>query len=446
MTYDHRLRPQALWMEKSVFLVYKGGCPPNAGENVPAYPFVISFDLVSRTFSAPIRLSSKPSTDQHHCPIIWADTDGYLHVLHGCHKTPGTHLRCKVKRSIGMSAADWEVMPQVRSSASYPTVYNVSDNRQVVYLRTGEHRSSWSYRLTADNGRTWTSPPTDVEDLNMGGDNPIATREPMADERTSYHSCLPSPDGTALHVAFCWYDDNKQNLPEKFWNPRYKTKVNLGLKYNLYYVRIDLKTHEVKNFAGKTVKTPISFDTANADCLIWDTEWRGTGVPPDIMLDENNNPAFLHVLTEDSPDKLQYYYVRYVKDRWVQTPIVPSSHEWNSGHLRRDADGTLHAYLIAGKQPLDTGKDGFMDRHGGAGIEEWVSLDVGSTWTFTRDLTPDAAKYPDWKFNNVQPIKDSFGKPLEGAYLFYGWKDPKECSAQAFLIIQRGKEAHHGNQ
>jgi hypothetical protein len=42
-------------------------------------------------FSEPVRIGPK-STDHHYSPIIWADEEDFLHVLYGCHLTPGTHL------------------------------------------------------------------------------------------------------------------------------------------------------------------------------------------------------------------------------------------------------------------------------------------------------------------------------------------------------------------
>jgi hypothetical protein len=435
MIYDRRQRPQALYMAERVFMVFNGGAPPDATERASTYPFAISFDPKARTFSSPIKLGKKASKDQHYCPIIWADNDGFVHVLFGCHKTPGVHLVSRKRASIGGSDRDWSVAPEVRHSLSYPTVYHISGNRQVIYFRTGEHRSSWSYLVSDDEGRSWKGPERDVVDLNLGGDSPVATREPMANELSSYQTCLPSRDGKFLHVAFCYYDDNKRKDPEKFWNPRYGTKRDLGLKFNLYYVRIDLRTHEVTNFAGKAVKTPIGFDSANADCMIWDTEWRGAGIPPDIMIDENGNPAFLHVLSEDTPDSLNYYYVRFVGRRWVQTVIAPANDEWNSCHLRRDASGALHAHLIVGDRRHLGEEVGKMDSRGGGHIEEWVSTDKGNTWKRARDLTPRGPEYAGWKFNNIQPIRDPQGNVQEGMYLFYGWKDAKLCRGTAFLIV-----------
>ncbi len=40
----------------------------------------------------------------------------YLHVLYGCHSSPGTHLVSRKPASIGSSLDDWEVGPQIAPS------------------------------------------------------------------------------------------------------------------------------------------------------------------------------------------------------------------------------------------------------------------------------------------------------------------------------------------
>jgi hypothetical protein len=435
MIYDRRQRPQAVFINDKVEIVYNGGASQAAENKNRTYPFAITFDPKTALFSSPVQLGDKGSGDHHHCPIIWADNNDYLHVLSGNHSTAGTHLISKQKADIGNSAEDWSIAPQVRHSLSYPTVYNIYDNKKLIYFRTGEHRSAWTYLISSDEGRTWVGPKNNVVDLNTGGETQTENNKPGIEEWSSYQTCLPSDDGKFLHVVFAYYDDNKRKVPEKFYNPRYQTKKNLNIKYNLYYVKINLQTHETQNFAGETVKNPIDMDKANAKCKIWDTDWRGAGVPPDIIIDENDNPAFLHVLSEDTPEEFNYHYVRYVDNEWKQTAIAPSNHKWNSNYLKLDGKGVLHAYLIVGKR-RNNPKEGNMDRYGGGSIEEWCSYDKGNTWLRIRDLTPKDAEFACWKYNNIQPIKDSKGNAKEGMLLFYGWKDPEACTAKAFLLHQ----------
>jgi arylsulfatase A-like enzyme len=422
MLYDARQRPQSVLLHGRLFIVYNGDAEPTKNDKGSAYPMLISYDLASRAFSSPVRLGKESSTDHHYSPIIWADKDDYLHVLFGCHKTPGTHLTSRQPVEKGTADIGWKEAPQIAPKLSYPTVYRIHGDKELIYYRTDGHTSSWTYRISDDNGKTWRGPDNDVTDLDSRGRL----------DWSSYQTKLPSKDGKYLHVVYTDYDDNKNSPdPQRFFNPRYNKLASNEWKYNLSYVKINLNTHEVSNANGRILNTPIDIDYSKTHCEIWDTQWRGAGVPPAVAIDENDNPAFLHVLSEGSLSEHQYYYVRRVNNEWKHTPITYSSHQWNSCHLSRDADDMLHAYVIAGEGYLE---GGYMDRHGGGRIEEWVSSDKGNHWTKRREVSPNSKQYAGWRFNNVQPVVRPDGSTVDGMLLYYGWKDENDPKATAFLL------------
>ena len=422
MLYDARQRPQSVLLNERLFIVYNGDAAPTANGKGSAFPMLISYDPQDRSWSRPVRLGSDSSSDHHDSPIIWADEDDYLHVLYGCHKTPGTHLVTKHPVKSGAAEVSWHDAPQIAPKLSYPTVFRISGDRELIHYRTDGHTSSWTYRISDDNGRTWIGPDNDVTDLDSKGRL----------DWSSYQTKLPSKDGRYLHVVYTDYDDNK-NSPDdrRFYNPRYDRLASNEWKYNLSYLKIDLTTHVVRNAAGDVVRTPIDIDYSKEQCEIWDTQWRGAGVPPAVAVDENGNPEFLHVLSEDSLSEHRYYYVRRVDGEWKQTPITHSNHQWNSCYLARGSDSSLHAYVVVGERYLE---GGYMDRHGGGRIEEWISRDRGNSWRKRRDVSPSSGQYAGWRFNNVQPVVHPDGSSVDGMLLYYGWKDENTPDAAAFLL------------
>lgn len=429
MLYDCRQRPQSVLLNDRLYIVFNGDAQPTKNDKGTAYPMMITYDPQDRSFSRPVRLGIKNSSDHHYSPIIWADEDDYLHILFGCHKTPGTHLISE-RPVKGNPEITWQQAPQIAPKLSYPTVFRIQDNKELIYYRTDGHTSSWTYRISKDNGKTWTGPENDVTDLDSMGRL----------DWSSYQTKLPSKDGKSLHVVYTDYDDNKVSPdPQRFFNPRYDGPASNEWKYNLSYVKIDLESGVVRNTVGDILKTPIDIDYSKANCEIWNTQWRGAGIPPVISLDENDEPTFLHVLSEDSLAEHRYYYVRRVDGRWKQTPITNSNHQWNSGYLARDNNGILHAYVVVGEVYLE---GGYMDRHGGGRIEEWTSRDKGNSWKKSRDMTANLPNYLGWKFNNVQPVVRPDGSIVEGMLLFYGWKDQNAPDAKAFLLHE---EIGHGS-
>jgi hypothetical protein len=384
-------------------------------------PMIISYDPAGRSFSQAAPLG--PADDDHHyAPVIWSDTDGYIHVLYGCHKTPGTHLVSKRPGAIGRNRAEWDVGPQIAPGISYPTFHRVLHDKVLMYYRNAGHIGSWTYRISGDNGKTWAGPGRDVIDLDSKG----------RFEWSSYQTCLPGPDGRYLHVAFVAYDDNRQDETERYYNPRYNTTVGDGWKYNLYYVQIDLETGVVSNYKGVALQTPVDLDQANEMCRIWDTEWRATGLPPGIALDEKGQPVFLHVLSGETTRKLQYHFMRLVEGAWVHSVVAPANHHWNCGHIRSLGGSKYQAFLVTGDEYPDAG--GYMDKHGGGRIEQWATEDGGATWQMVRDLTPPQPEYAGWKFNNIQPVVTPAGTEVPNMLLFYGWKDGNTADARGFLL------------
>lgn len=421
MVYDRRQGPAAILLQDKVHIVFNGGTEISKKAKPMARPMAITYDLQRRTFSDAFPLGPG-STDHHDGPVIWTDPQQHFHILFGCHKSPGTHLISRSPSSLGESANDWQTGLKIAPSISYPSFHKISRQRQLVYYRTAGHISSWTYGITSDSGKTWEGPPQVVTDLDSKGRL----------DWSSYHTVLPGSDGKFLHVAFTAYDDNRSKEEKRFYNPRYQHHVSNEWKYNLYYLKIDLTSHTVFNAAGIPLQTPIDIEQADSTCRIWDTEWRGAGIPPDIVLDEAGEPSFLHVLSGETTQAHTYYYVHQVAGEWQQTPIITSNHQWNSSHIQRDSTGKLHAWLIRGEGYFES--DRYLDKHGGGRIEEWISDDQGNTWQYLSNPSPNPSTYPGWKYNNIQPVIRPDGSIVPGMILFYGWGPGAQTQTRGFLI------------
>ena len=434
MLYDARQRPQAVYLNDKLHIVFNAGGLPGDQPKAKTKSMAVTYDPLTRDFSKIVAFDVE-SRDHHDGPVIWADREQRLHVLYDWHNTLGQHVISNQPGSIGSSFKDWIAAPVPAQEMAYPWMCRIYDDQQLVFYRTSGHYSSWTYRTTGDNGQTWEGPENDVLNLDIHGG--------METDWSIYTAKAVSRDGNTLHVGFIAYDDYKrprsvQELASgrldkrRQQNPLYDNR-RVNYKYNLYYVKVDLQTHRVMNYEGKVLQTPIDLSTANSKCRIWDTKWRGSGIVPSMMVGEQDQVSFLHNLSNNRHEEsLEYHYMRFEHGEWKHNRITDSNHEWNSGHLAKSADGVLHAYVITGEGYFDSKH--YMDKHGGGNIEEWTSADNGNTWNKARDLTPDRSKYPGWKFNNVQPVTRPDGSCVEGMLLFYGWKDRRPPGAQAFLL------------
>ena len=403
MLYDNRQYPQAVAWKDQLHLVWR---------EEKGTPFVASYDLNSRRFTDPVDLLSgykseldpkRVLNDHHYAPVIWTDNEGHLHVLYGCHRTPGVHL---ISKRPGDSS-EWRRGLDIAESISYPKMHRIYDGKTLMYSRYSGHLGFWQYHISNDGGHTWEN---GRELINL-------TRAPQdgahAAYAGSYNTTAVSADGKRLHVAFIW------KVEDPVFNTRYQAYLNdHAQRYNLYYLYVDLPSGEAFNIDGEPLELPLRKSTADKQCLVWDTEERVAAVGPSICLDAEDQPHFTLPISEESSLQSRFYFVSRDGDSWMKSPIVETLHPFNASHLERESDGTFHVHLIAGSgEPVV--EEG-MDEYGfGHRVERWTSEDEGRTWAKTRDITP----VPGHRYQNVKFASDNLEGPLDDVLIFYGWKD-----------------------
>ena len=405
MLYDNRMYPQALEHEGQVFMVWRAKS---------GLPHIRSYDRKSGGFSEPFSLvesmddpldAPKYKRDHHYAPILWNDSSGYLHVLFGCHIiSGGVHLVSKQPWSI----AGWRQGPAIAPSISYPKAHRLGDSENLLYFRHQGHLGYWTYRISGDDGETWTGPETPPINLSL---------EPYdgahAEHAGSYHTTRVSSDGRSLHIAFIW------KVEKPLFNSRYEGQLSDHThRYNLYYLKVDLLTGKAHTYEGDELETPVRKGVADRQCLIWNTDERVAAAGPSIYLDEYDDPYFLLPVSAKTPYRSTFYFVRRGKDRWVRTAFSGTSHPFNSSHLDRADDGSFRAVLVIGEGESHSEDD--MDSYGwGTRIEEWVSDPSGENWKFARNLSAE----PGTKYQNIQFVSRASGERAKDLLLFYGWRE-----------------------
>lgn len=131
MLYDLRQRPQAVYLHEKVYIVFNAGAEAGTSPKTKTGPMAVTYDPRTRTFSDVVTLGGG-SSDHHDGPVIWADTNDHLHVLYGCHRTPGTHLVSRQPGTIGHDRDAWNEAPQIAPGISYPTFHRIYDGKQLV--------------------------------------------------------------------------------------------------------------------------------------------------------------------------------------------------------------------------------------------------------------------------------------------------------------------------
>lgn len=416
MLYDNRMYPQAVESLDTLYMVWRGD---------RGLPWIRTYDLSSRQFSEPRMLldgtgieidSRRFERDQHYAPVVWAESDGRIHVAFGFHRTPGFHLATVKPGDI----LQWEQLTAISESISYPQVHRIAGGRTLVYFRESGHLGFWTYRTSGDGGQTWQAPPAPVVDMDAP-----PHRSAMASHAGSYQTTKVSSDGRTLHIAFVW------KVEEPVRSERYGGVLHdYTRRHNLYYVRADLETGNVFNVHGKELSRPVNFETAQRDCLVWDSEGGSSSVGPSIVIGDTGEPYFLLPVSGATPYISTFHFVRFVDGQWLRTPLASTGHPFNSTHLVRNQDGSFRAFLVAGDG--EATEDGEMNRYGwGDRVEEWVSGAAGAEWRRSRDLTPHAGL----RYQSVKWVRGQRNRILDDLLLFYAWEG--NGKAHAYLLDER---------
>ena len=416
MLYDNRMYPQAVESGGHVYIVWRGS---------GGLPWIRAYDLGSRSFSEPRMLldgldveidAERFRRDQHYAPVVWAESDGRLHVAFGFHRTPGYHLASSRPGDIGR----WELLPAISHSVSYPQVHRIAGGRTLVYFRESGHLGFWTYRVSADGGRTWQGPGSPVIDMDAP-----PHRSPLASHAGSYQTTQVSADGRSLHIAFVW------KVEEPVRSSRYGGVMHdYTRRHNLYYVRLDLETGKVFSAQGKELPRPVDFGAAQADCLVWDTEGGSASVGPSIALGARGEPHLLLPVSDETPYKSTFHFIRMAGEGWESVPLAETGHPFNSTHLLRRPDGSFRAFLIAGDG--EANEPGEMNRYGwGDRVEEWTSDAGGARWRRVRSLVPEEGL----RYQSVKFVRGERGGMLDDLLLFYAWKG--DGRGRAYLLDER---------
>ncbi|MDA0347872.1 MAG: BNR-4 repeat-containing protein [Verrucomicrobia bacterium] len=420
MFYDNRMYPQAVVVDETMFAVWRGA---------DGHPFVISYDLKKREFSKSLNLMvgyedeadlRHYERDHHLAPVIWSDSDNYLHVLHGCHRTKGMHL---ISAKPG-SAERWVRGPDISESISYPKVHRIYNDQILIYSRLSGHLGYWWYHISGDGGRTWDELPKPA--INLSGEPQDGK---WASFSGSYNTTAVSADGKRLHIAFIW------KVEDPVFNTRYNEILHDHTqRYNLYYLYVDLPSGKAYNIQGEEVELPVRKKTADEKLLVWDTDERPAVAGPSISLDKDDKPHFLlPVSDEDDILRSHFYFVSHEQNEWRTVQITKTLHPFNSSYLEQAEDGVYHATMItgSGEKVIEEG----MDEYGyGLGIEHWTSADDGASWEKEKDLSPVRGMH----YQNIQYISNAMKEPMKNMLLFYGW-DGRENPGEAFLWDGRDK-------
>lgn len=289
--------------------------------------------------------------DPHDNPTIQIDRDGYLWVF-----VSGRSNKREGYRYRSVNPYDITAFREIsHDTMAYPQVmYHPDRGFFLFYTRyDGVRQLFWR---TSPDGVTW-SDYSQLASIKEG------------DETKSGHYQISNMHGTKLCTAFNRHING-----------------NVDTRTNIYYVQSEDWGATWTTASGQAVQVPVTERYSNA--LLMDSQSQGKNCYiKDLNFDGDGRPVILYLISDNhltgpAGGVREWFTLHWNGSDWEQTKVTESTHCYDSGSIWIDTDAEGETWTIL----APTG-DGPQYWGAGGEVEEFVSTDLGKTWTKTRDLT-----------------------------------------------------------
>ncbi len=326
------------------FFVYggtKGVDAPNALLIMISY-----YDHATRQLARPVIIQEKGTSDAHHNPVLSIDNHGHLWVFASAH---GGKDGMIWKSTRPYSIDEFERVLQKEFTYPQP---NFVPGQGFVFLFTKYTKGRELYVNSSSDGYHWGE---DKKIAGFGG-----------------HYQITEQTGTRQGTAFNWHPP----------------VGGLNARTNLYYMETRDFGETWTTAAGEILPIPLTSPVNPA--LVHDYQAEGLLVyVKDIIFDPQGYPVILYVVSkgfESGPqnDPRWFTIAHWQGDRWKIKPVARTDHNYDTGSLWIDPDGSWKALIPSapGPQAYCTGGE----------LVLWSSADQGETWKAVRQLTRNSPR------------------------------------------------------
>lgn len=345
-TYCGKHRHLAIYSPEvnKTFFVYGG--TKGLDEPNPLLIMISYYDHEKNMLSRPVVIQEKGTADAHHNPVMDIDPQGHLWVFASAHGgKDGFIWRSTEPYSIN----EFEMVMQ--KEFTYPQPRYVPE-QGFLFLFTKYTAGREMYVNSSSNGYNWGQ---DKKIAGFGG-----------------HYQISEQSGKKHGTAFNWHP------PEG----------GLNARTNLYYMETNDMGITWTTVDGKVLETPL--DSPQNPALAYDFQSEGWLVYlKDIIYDPNDNPVIMVALSkgyESGPANgpRVFTILHWLGDRWKVKKVAETDHNYDTGSLWIEDDGTWKAIVPSapGPQAYCTGGE----------VELWQSQDQGETWQKARVMTHNSPR------------------------------------------------------
>ncbi len=344
--------------------------------------YIVSWDSTTDEWDGPYRIGiSTIGADAHGAPALFVDDTGRIHALFGAHNSPLKHSQTRLPGSI----RSWEALADVAPQATYPQISRMSDGRMVLFNRSS--LANWVIRESEPDETTFGS-----EQIVLAGESDAwwYANSRLIDDK--------------LLVAFARVDP-------------YEYRTGDFSRHDIFFAQ-RLPDGTWTNAAGAPLETPLTRESAEASCVVFDS---GYGLTNEVTggADTSGTPCAMYVTGRTSgADRFTWKFDRWDGTQWRSAEVTTTDHHFDSGSFRSLGPGRFEAVLVAGSSNANLSPAGDMRGRGGT-IYRFTSEDSGATWSVADDSVSPTE--PGSYFSN--PVFVDGGSTGASRVVFTDWSN-----------------------
>lgn len=300
------------------------------GPNYDAY--VMYYDHQNDEWSNAYKAGTNPiDEDWHGCPVLWVNTTGHVHVLHGSHETALQHRVTSNPNDITV----WEDSTDIPASedVTYPYVsYDPIDNVVHVWYRSTISAGSeldMHYTNSTDSGYTWN---TYQKLVDVGAGKHVYPQS----------SKIDPVNREIMHITW------------RIWEPAESRETTLGYAY------LNVTTGNLYNASGSNLGTSIS-GTEIEDCEFHDVPVGQRAFQQAVHIyGDNIYIIFQNKTNADANCSSVFTFWNGTSESWAPEEIIyatPAYYAPSPDFFVYDATN-ISAFLLVGKNVTEFKWDG----------------------------------------------------------------------------------------
>ena len=307
------------------------------------------YNHVTRRWASPVKIADALVKDDHGCPNVMVDNNGYIHVFHACGYD--NYALKHYKSNMPLNIQSWTAQTNIEGATydivwSYPKAVREGDAVWLIYSYSTSSEGTVVRRVyfkkSTDNGANWGASQLIIENGTAG------------DTGYGVYPGHVEKHGSKIHMTWIYVSNEDATYPTR----------------HVYYAYLNTNDSHMYDINNTDLGTSITYSEANSNCKIVDSGTDGVGLHA-LHVDSDGYPWIMYLKGSGITTKSwTYYHTRWDGSAWTTPAAITTTGNSAGGNVlegRNYQDFIIHS-LTEARAFVTVAPGGQR----GGDIEEWL--------------------------------------------------------------------------